>query len=105
MTEPHEIALDALQRLRQEEGVDTTFPSDKIWGFATADVESRRRPAAITHLRRAGYLVPTGKTTRSVTPRRAGSPTTEYGFGPAFGGSPAGESPPVPLESELASEF
>lgn len=85
MKKPSEIALEALIKLREKEGAAATFPSDKIWLFATEKPESRFKPSAITWLSDNGYIEVTGRVANAVTEARAGSKTPEYRFGPQFG--------------------
>lgn len=80
MPEPHEYALEAIDKMRQELGEDARFSSDEIWNHSTFDVPSTRKPGAISWLKKNGYIEPTGNTTRAVSAARAGSPTTEYRF-------------------------
>lgn len=80
MPEPHEYALEAIDKMRQELGEDARFSSDEIWNYSTFDVPSTRKPGAISWLKKNGYIEPTGNTTRAVSVARAGSPTTEYRF-------------------------
>ena len=89
MSEASNIALEALKKLREEEGPNATFPSDKIWLFASEKPESANRPGAINWLRNNGYIEQTGRMANAVTEARAGSKTPEYRFGPRFNGSSA----------------
>ena len=80
MPAPHEYALEAIDKMRNELGEDARFSSDEIWNYSTFDVPSTKKPSAINWLKRNGYIEPTGNTTRAVSAARAGSPTTEYRF-------------------------
>ncbi len=80
MPNSNEIALEALRKMRSERGDDTLFASDEIWTYATSNVPSTRRPAAITWLKRNGHIERTGKMKHAATEARAGSMTPEYRF-------------------------
>ena len=80
MSEPKEIALEALTKMRLEQGDDYLFPSDEIWKYAKSEILSTKRPGAINWLHRNGYIARTGKMTHAVSEARAGSMTPEYRF-------------------------
>ena len=86
MSKPSDVALEALKKLRDKEGPSATFPSDKIWLFASEPPDSPNRPSAINWLRNNGYIETTGRMANAVTEARAGSKTPEYRFGPRFNG-------------------
>lgn len=78
------VALHALERLVQKQGVDITFPFDAIWDYASTDVPSELRPGPAHRLTREGYLELTGGMTKASSAARAGSPTREYRPGRQF---------------------
>ncbi len=80
MATPYEIALDALQKMQADIGADSKFSADQIWAYASEEVPSRRRPGAITKLRRNELILPTGTIRNAASPQRAGSKVPEYRF-------------------------
>lgn len=66
--------------MRAERGDDARFSSDEIWAYATSDVPSKNRPAAINWLFRNGHIVRTDKMRHAASEARAGSMTPEYRF-------------------------
>jgi len=93
MTEPKDIALEALEKMRAERGNDALFPSDEIWNYATSEVPSTRRPGAIGWLHRNGYIARTGKMRHAASQARAGSMTPEYRL--VFPGAPLATAQPI----------
>jgi hypothetical protein len=89
MPEPKEIAIAALGKMFEKMGPSYHFPGDAIWEYADENVDAARRPTVFRPLCLDGYLEPTGKVTKAVTPDRRQSPATEYQFGPKFGASHA----------------
>ena len=80
MSEPYEIAKDALARMREDLGPTAKFSADQIWPYATSEVPSKRRPAAIVKLHKSGLIVQTGRMRNAAAEKRAGSKTPEYEF-------------------------
>ena len=80
MATHYEIAINALEKMKADIGADSKFSSDQIWAYASADVPSAMRPSAITKLKRARLIVPTGSMRNAASPQRAGSKTPEYRF-------------------------
>ncbi|MBB5032127.1 McrB family protein [Prosthecobacter vanneervenii] len=90
MSEPFEIAQQALAKMKEEIGADATFSVDQIWAYADEEVPSTRRPGAVVKLTRKGYIVPTGKIRNAATEKRAGSKVPEYRFAQADDAEQAG---------------
>ncbi len=61
-------------------GSASTFSADQIWQYSVEAVPSARRPGAITKLRKAGLIVPTGNIINAASEQRAGSKVPEYAF-------------------------
>ena len=61
MSKQSAVALEALKKLRDKEGPNATFPSDKIWLFASEPPDSEYRPSAINWLRNNSYIEQTGR--------------------------------------------
>lgn len=82
--EIHDLAVQALQIMLDEFGSEHHFPTDAIWQFipGQAEILSTKKPHQPRRLVREGYLQETGAKTRASSGPRAGSPTTEYRFGP-----------------------
>lgn len=80
MATPHDIALDALDKMKAEIGESSTFSADQIWPYASEHVQSTQRPSAITKLWREGHIVRTGNMRNAASEQRAGSKVLEYKF-------------------------
>lgn len=78
-----ELACAALQRMLEKNGPNFTFPADVIWQYVPADIDipSTAKPHQPRKLIKKGWLTKTGRMVRAQSEARAGSPTTEYGFG------------------------
>lgn len=85
-----ELACTALQQMLEKNGPHFTFPADVIWQYVTEniDIPSTAKPHQPKKLLKNGWLVKTGRMVRAQSEARAGSATTEYGFGPFLIGSP-----------------
>ena len=103
MSKVSDIALAALNKLREKEGASAAFPSDKIWTYATEKPDSTLRPGAINWLRTNGYIEATQRMTNAATEARAGSKTPEYRFGPQFKGGGAGGAATAGINRIVAS--
>jgi hypothetical protein len=102
MPEPKEIAIAALGKMFEKMGPSYHFPGDAIWEHADENVDAARRPSVFRPLCLDGYLEPTGKVTKSVTPDRRQSPATEYRFGPQFGASYAPSATPAAVPANIS---
>lgn len=80
------LAREAVKEMFRQHGRDFCFPFDLIWQFAQTsnDILSTMRPHQARPLLAKGYIAKTGKTIRAASTKRAGSPTSEYCFGPAL---------------------
>src|SRR5690554_1963622 len=85
-----ELACAALQQMLEKNGPHFTFPADVIWQYVTEniDIPSTAKPHQPKKLLKNGWLVKTGRMVKAQSEARAGSATTEYGFGPFLIGSP-----------------
>lgn len=79
-----EVAVKALESLVQSEGVDATFPFDKIWQYADVVVPSTLRPGQQRRLLKNGSIERTGRIINASSQARAGNLTPEYRPGPRF---------------------
>lgn len=82
----HDLAIHALQAMHEKFGPNHRFPTDAIWQFIPGGVEiqSTKKPHQPKRLVKEGYLQDTGIKTKAQSGPRAGSPTTEYRFGPVL---------------------
>lgn len=85
-----ELACAALRQMLEKNGPHFTFPADVIWQYVTEniDIPSTAKPHQPKKLLKNGWLVKTGRMVKAQSEARAGSATTEYGFGPFLIGSP-----------------
>ncbi len=80
----HELAVSALRKMLDRFGPEYRFPTDAIWQFIPdgLEIRSTQKPHQPRRLVKEGYLQDTGAKTKAQSGPRAGSPTTEYRFGP-----------------------
>lgn len=84
--EIHDLAVEALRLMLAKFGPEHKFPTDAIWQFVPGGVEilSTQKPHQPKRLVKEGFLHDTGIKTKAQSGPRAGSPTTQYGFGPTL---------------------
>lgn len=80
--EVYRIAREAVRNLAEDIGKDALFTFDQIWDYASSPVPPRQKSSAQAPLRKEGFIEPTGGTMKSVSESRAGSPASQYRFGP-----------------------
>lgn len=82
--EIHDLAIEALRVMLDKFGPEHKFPTDAIWQFIPGghEILSTKKPHQPRRLTKEGYLQDTGAKTKALSGPRAGSPTTEYRFGP-----------------------
>lgn len=79
-----ELAVSALKTMHAENGDGFKFPADLIWSYTEQSdkIPSTARPHQPARLVRLGWLEKTGAMTKAASQARAGSPTSQYRFGP-----------------------
>lgn len=80
----YDLAIQALKTMLAKYGPTHRFPTDAIWEYIPGGVTilSTKKSHQPKRLVKAGYLEETGAKTKAQSGPRAGSPTTEYRFGP-----------------------
>lgn len=73
-----------MEKLVEQEGLEATFPFDKIWSYASEEVDGVLKSGQQRRLSKTGYIAPTGRMRNASTRARAGSLTPEYRPGPHF---------------------
>jgi hypothetical protein len=81
INDPYEIALAALDKMRADKGTDAKFTADEIWGYATENIPSLRRPGIIVKFAKQGLISQTKEMRRATISSRAGNRVPEYCFG------------------------